>query len=152
MTGLYGRASSDRRVVDCTPDLRFERTPVLSSIRASGEMVQLIFEGSLAGEMLGEYVAQCLAPALKPGDIVIMYNLSSHKVKGVIDPIIAAGATVRYLPPYSPDLNPIELMRSKIKACLRKLKARTKEALEQALVEALDSISRKDILGWFAEH
>ena len=152
MTRLYGRASSDRRVVDCTPDIRFERTTVLSSIRASGEMVPLIFEGSLDGEMFGEYVAQCLAPALKPGDTVIMDNLSSHKVEGVIEPIIAAGATVRYLPPYSPDLNPIELMRSKIKACLRKLKARTKEALEQALVEALDSISRKDILGWFAEH
>ena len=65
-----------------------------------------------------------------------MDNLSSHKVEGVIEPIIAAGATVRYLPPYSPDLNPIELMWSKLKACLRKLKARTKEALEQAMVEA----------------
>ena len=81
-----------------------------------------------------------------------MDNLSSHKVEGVIEPIIAAGATVRYLPPYSPDLNPIELMWSKIKAYLRKLKARTKEALEQALVEALDSIGRTDVLEWFAEH
>ena len=81
-----------------------------------------------------------------------MDNLSSHKVEGVIEPIIAVGATVRYLPPYSPDLNPIELMWSKIKAYLRKLKARTKEDLEQALVEALDSISRTDVLGWFEKN
>ena len=91
--------------------------------------------------MFGEYVAQCLAPTLTQGDIVIMDNLSSHKVEGVIEPIIAVGATVRYLPPYSPDLNPIELMWSKLKACLRKLKARTKEALEQAMVEALNNVS-----------
>ena len=125
MTRLYGRASSHQRVADYTPDIRFERTTVLSSIRASGEMVPLIFEGALDGELFGEYVAQCLAPTLKPGDMVIMDNLSSHKVEGVIDPIIAMGATVCYLPPYSPDLNPIELMWSKIKTYLRKLKART---------------------------
>ena len=93
MTGWYGRASSHQRVVDYTPDIRIERTTVLSSIRASGEMVPLIFEGALDGEMFGKYVAQCLAPSLQPGDIVIMDNLSSHKVEGVIDPIIAAGAT-----------------------------------------------------------
>ena len=151
MTRWYGRASSDQRVVDYTPDIRFERTTVLSSIRASGEMISLIFEGSLDGDMFVEYVAQCLAPTLTKGDIVIMDNLSSHKVEGVIEPIIAAGATVRYLPPYSPDLNPIELMWSKLKTYLRKLKARTKEALEQAMVEALNSISRTDVLGWFAE-
>jgi len=152
MTRLYGRASSHERVVDYTPDIRFERTTVLSSVRVSGEMVPLIFEGSLDGDMFREYIAQCLAPTLEPGDMVIMDNLSSHKVEGVIEPIIAAGATVRYLPPYSPDLNPIELMWSKIKAYLKKMKARTKETLEQALIEALDSISRKDVLAWFAEH
>ena len=81
-----------------------------------------------------------------------MYNLSSHKEEGAIEPILAVGATVRYLPPYSSDLNPIELMWSKFKAYLRKLKARTKEALEQAMVEALDSISRTDVWGWFAEN
>ena len=152
MTRLYGRASSDERVVDYTPDIRFERTTVLSSIRASGEMTPLVFEGALDGELFIKYIVECLVPELKKGDIVIMDNLSSHKVEGVIEPIIAAGATVRYLPPYSPDLNPIEMMWSKIKAYLRKLKARTKEALEQALAEALDSISRTDVLAWFAEY
>ena len=114
-------------------------------------MVPLIFEGALDGDLFREYVSQCLAPALQPGDIVIMDNLSSHKVDGVIEPIIAAGATVRYLPPYSPDLNPIELMWSKIKAYLRKLKARTKDALQKALTEALDNIRPADVLARFAE-
>ena len=152
MTRLYGRASSHQRIVGYTPDIRFERTTVLSSIRASGEMVPLIFEGAFDGELFGEYVAQCLASSLQPGDMVIMDNLSSHTVEGVIDPIIAAGATLLYLPPYIPDLNPIELMWSEIKAYLRKLKTRTKEALEQALVEALDCINQNDVLDWFAEN
>ena len=110
MTRLHGRASSHERVVDYTPDIRFERTTVLSSVRVSGERVPLLFEGSHDGDMLREYIAQCLAPTVEPGDIVIMDNLSSHKVEGVIEPIIVAGATVRYLPSYSPDLNLIELM------------------------------------------
>ena len=86
------------------------------------------------------------------GDIVIMDNLTSHKVNGVIEPIIAAGASVIYLPPYSPDLNPIELMWSKMKAHLRKIKARTKELLEIAIAEALAHITTSDILGWFNEN
>ena len=152
MTRLYGRAVSNERLVDYTPDVRFERTTVLSSVRANGEMVPLIFDGSLNGDIFKEYIAQCLAPTLKAGDIVIMDNLSSHKVEGVTAPIIAAGATLLYLPPYSPDFNPIELMWSKIKAYLRKMKARTKEALEEVLAEALDSITLSDIRAWFDEH
>ena len=81
-----------------------------------------------------------------------MDNLSSHKVAGVIDPIIAAGAKVLYLPPYSPDFNPIEIMWSKMKASLRKAKARTKVLLEVAITEALSSITVSDILAWFAEN
>ena len=149
MTRVYGRGLSNERVVDYTPDVRFERTTVLSSVRADGKIVPLIFEGSLNGELFREYIVQCLVPELKTGDIIVMDNLSSHKVEGVIEPIIAAGATVRYLPPYSPDLNPIELMWSKIKAFLRKVKARTKEALVRALEKALESICQADILAWF---
>jgi len=80
-----------------------------------------------------------------------MDNLTSHKVSGVVEPILAAGASILYLPPYSPDLNPIELMWSKIKAYLRKVKARTSEELSVAIAAALDSVSTKDICGWFAE-
>jgi transposase len=120
-------------------------------LRAGGDTVSLIFEGSLNGELFREYITQCLVPTLKTGDIVVMDNLSSHKAEGIMEPVIAAGATVRYLPPHSPDLNPIEMMWSKIKAYLRKMKARTKELLETAIGDALSLISVSDILGWFAE-
>ena len=152
MTRLYGRSTGSHRVVDYTPDVRFERTTIVSSVRANGEMVPLVFDGSLNGDIFKEYVAKCLEPKLKAGDVVIMDNLSSHKVEGVIDPIIAVGAKVMYLPPYSPDLNPIEMMWSKIKAYLRKAKARTKTLLEVAIAEALNRINVSDILAWFAEN
>jgi len=122
MTRLYGRSTGSDRVADYTPDVRFERTTILSSVRANGDMVPLVFEGSLNGDIFKEYVAKCLAPTLKAGDIVIMDNLSSHKVEGAIDPIIGIGAKVLYLPPYSPDLNPIEMLWSKMKAYLRKVR------------------------------
>ena len=152
MTRLYGRSPSNERIIDYVPDVRFERTSILSSIRANGDMVPLVFEGALNGELFKAYVTECLVPNLHEGDIVIMDNLTSHKVKGVVDPIIAAGANVIYLPPYSPDLNPIEMMWSKVKAYLRKVKARTKESLETAIAEALGYITKSDILAWFAEN
>ena len=152
MTRHYGRGLGGERVVDHTPDVRSERTTILSSVRASGELVPCVFEGSLNGKIFKKYVSEFLVPTLKEGDIVIMDNLSSHKVKGVIEPITAVGAKVVYMPPYSPDLNPIEMMWSKIKAYLRKAKARTKELLEKAMELALNSITVTDILGWFKEN
>lgn len=151
MTRLYGRSPSDERVVDYTPDVRFERTSILSSVRINGDMVPLVYDGALNGELFKAYLIQCLVPTLREGDIVIMDNLTSHKVAGIVDPIIAVGAKVAYLPPYSPDFNPIEMMWSKIKAYLRKVKARSKESLEVAIAEALDCVSVSDILAWFAE-
>ena len=151
MTRLYGRGPSDERVVDYTPDVRFERTSILSSIRTNGDMVPLVFQGALNGDLFKAYISQCLAPTLHKGDIVVMDNLTSHKVIGVIDPILAVGASVIFLPPYSPDFNPIEMLWSKIKAYLRKVKARTSELLETAIVEALDLVSISDILAWFTE-
>ena len=151
MTRLYGRAPSDERVVDYTPDVRFERTSILSSVRLNGDMVPLVYEGALNGDLFKAYVVQFLVPTLEKGDIVIMDNLTSHKVKGVVEPITAAGAKIVYLPPYSPDFNPIEMMWSKIKAYLRKVKARTKELLVKAIAQALDCITTSDILGWFQE-
>jgi transposase len=152
MTRLYGRGPRNERVVDFTPDVRFERTTIMSSIRLNGGMVPLVFEGSLNGEFFKEYIRQCLAPTLQKGDIVIMDNLTSHKVKGVAEFIIAAGASVLYLPPYSPDLNPIEMMWSKIKAHLRKTKARTRELLDDAIAKALYLVSPSDIFAWFHEN
>jgi len=151
MTRLYGRNSSNERVVDYTPDVRFERTSILSSVRANGDLVPLVFEGALNGELFKAYVSQFLAPTLHEGDIVIMDNLTSHKVDGIADIIAAVGASIVYLPPYSPDYNPIEMMWSKIKSYLRKAKARTNELLETAIVEALDRVTVTDILAWFAK-
>ena len=151
MTRLYGRAPRDKRVVDYTPDVRFERTSIISSVRLDGDIVPLVYDGALNGELFKAYINQCLVPTLREGDIVIMDNLTSHKVKGVVEPIIAVGAKVVYLPHYSPDFNPIEMMWSKIKAYLRKIKARTKELLEMAIADALDCISTSDILAWFTE-
>ena len=150
MTRLYGRAFRNERVVDAVPDVRFHRTTILSSVRLDGTIVPCIFEGALNGELFKEYIQQWLAPTLKHGDIVIMDNLSSHKVSGIVEVIENLGAKVVFLPPYSPDLNPIELMWSKLKAILRKLKIRTKELLDDAISFALDSVSSSDILGWFS--
>jgi len=149
MTRLYARAMKSSRVNDYTPDVRFEKTSVISSIRLSGEQAPFMFKGSLNGEMFSAYVREILAPTLKTGDIVILDNLSAHKVKGALDPIYKIGATVLFLPPYSPDYNPIELCWAKMKALLRKLKPRCIEALLMAMKSALDYITDSDIVGWF---
>ena len=150
MTRLYGRASKHERVVEAVPDIRFHRTTILSSVRLDGTTVPLVFEGALNGDIFRAYIIQLLVPSLKAGDIVVMDNLSSHKVNGVVDAIEAVGASVLFLPPYSPDLNPIELMWSKVKAILRKLKIRSKELLDASIALALDSVSTSDIAGWFS--
>jgi transposase len=152
MTRLYGRSTRGKRVDDYVPNARFERTSILSSVRLSGDLVPLVFEGSLNGELFREYVSKCLVPTLQEGDVVIMDNLTAHKVEGIADLILSAGAEVVYLPPYSPDLNPIEMMWSKIKAHLRKTKARTKQSLETAIGKALDFVSKSDIAGWFVKN
>ena len=149
MTRLYGRAAHDKRVAEAVPDTRFHRTTMLSSIRLDGTTIPLVFEGALNGTIFRAYVEQLLVPSLQPGDIVVMDNLSSHKVSGVVEAIQGVGATVLFLPPYSPDLNPIELMWSKIKAILRKLKVRAKQLLDEAIAFAFDCISASDISGWF---
>ena len=149
MTRLYGRAPKNQRVIDFVPDTRFCSTTVLSSIRLEGTIVPCVFEGALNGKIFVSYIEQFLAPTLKEGDIVIMDNLSSHKVKGVAEAIEKAGAKILYLPPYSPDLNPIEMMWSKVKALLRKAKVRAKEHLSSAIADALRSVALSDIYGWF---
>jgi len=152
MTRLYARAASNERVVDYTPDVRFERTSLLSSVRLSGETVPLVFRGSLNGEFFKEYISVFLVPTLNKGDIVIMDNLTAHKVQGVTELIEAAGASVLYLPLYSPDLNPVELMWSKVKAYLRKVRATTYDALVTSIANAIDLVVHSDIMGWFNQN
>lgn len=151
MTRLYGRAKGEERVVDYIPDVRFDRVSILSSVRLNGELVPFTFSGTLNGSLFLGYVEKFLVPTLREGDIVIMDNASSHKVKGVAEAIESKGAFVMYLPTYSPDLNPIEKMWSKIKAYLRKVKARTLDTLNGALKAALDTITISDIKAWFVE-
>ena len=149
MTRLYGWAETSERVFDYMPDVRFERTSVISAIGLRGINAPIAFRGALNGDFFRAYVEQALAPTLMPGDIVIMDNLSSHKVDGALQPIYDRGATVRFLPPYSPDYNPIELAWSKIKAILKQLKARTHEDLQSALKTAMDALTPQDIKNWF---
>lgn len=111
----------------------------------------MVIEGATDAEVFVQYTRQVLTPHLRPGDIVVMDNLSPHKVPAVKAAIESCGATVWFLPPYSPDFNPIEKMWSKIKAYLRKVKARTSETLVAAIREALRSVTVSDVLGWFQE-
>ena len=149
MTRLYGRAFGEERVIDYIPDVRFDRLSILSSMRLDGTMVPLTYTGTLNGELFLAYIKEFLTPTLKVGDIVIMDNASPHKVKGVVEAIEEKGAYVLWLPTYSPDLNPVEQLWSKVKAYLRKVKARTLDSIYVALKDALDSISLADIAAWF---
>ena len=149
MTRLYGRAPRGHRGRDSVPSGRWESTTLIAAVGCDGPKAPWVFRGALDGDMFNVYVEHVLAPTLGPGDILVMDNLSTHKNKIAREMILATGAIIWDLPPYSPDLNPIEKMWSKIKAHLRKRKARTSEELLEAIADALTQISTKDIEGWF---
>ncbi|MCM1316367.1 MAG: IS630 family transposase [Alistipes senegalensis] len=150
MTRYYGRAKGKKRVYDYVPAKRIKRTTLLSSVRLDGTLAYTFFQGALTGKIFLDYIRNILVPTLNKGDIVIMDNLSCHKVKGVAEAIENAGATVLYLPPYSPDLNPIEMMWSKIKSLLRTWKARSSEVLNQFIEKALSAVTTENIDHWFS--
>jgi transposase len=133
MARRYGRAPRGQRALDAVPHGHWKTTTVVAALRADGITAPLVLDGAINGESFLAYVRQFLAPALRPGDVLVMDNLPSHKVAGVREAIEAAGATLRYLPPYSPDLNPIEQVFAKLKALLRSEAARTVEALWAAI-------------------
>ena len=149
MTRLRGRAKGGARVLGATPCGHWATTTMISSIRSDGKTACLSVDGPTTSWVFREYVRQILTPTLRPGDIVILDNLSSHKDKESLALIAAQGAEVRFLPPYSPDLNPIEKMWSKVKEDLRSAKARTREALDSAIGVALARITVDDATGWF---
>ena len=149
MVRRYGRAKNKNRVNDYAPINTPKKTTLVSSVRLDGTQAYEFFQGSLNGKNFLSYVKNTLIPTLKKGDIVVMDNLSCHKVKGVKEAIEEAGASVLYLPPYSPDFNPIEMMWSKIKALLRNWKTDTPELLHSVIPDAFSSISVSDISGWF---
>lgn len=149
MTRLYGQAKRGQRVIDYVPDGRWESWTMLGALTASGEVLMRTDPGGTDVATMTTYVTECLAPTLGAEEVVVMDNLSAYKHPDVGSAIEAPGEKVRFLPRYSPDLNPIELMCSKIKTYLRKAKARTTETLILAIREALETITAEDALGWF---
>ncbi len=123
---------------------------MISSIRRDGSTAAMTVDGATTSEVFRAYVQHILAPTLRPGDIVVLDNLSPHKDKAALALIEQAGAEVRFLPPYSPDFNPIEKMWSKVKTLLRSAKARTDDALLTAIGVALAKVTAQDAEGWFA--
>ena len=123
---------------------------MLACLSLSGISAPMTIDGAVDSLVFLAYVEQVLCPTLCEGDVVVMDNLSAHKVKGVRELIEAKGARLIYLPPSSPDLNPIEKCWSKIKTSLRAAKARSRQALEKALKQALELITEEDAAGWFA--
>ena len=149
MTRLYGRAPRGERLVAAVPHGHWKTSTFIAGLRQDGIVAPYILDGPVDGEHFLAYVEQVLAPTLAPGDIVIMDNLASHKVKGVRAAIQDVGATLIYLPPYSPDLNPIENIFAKIKTFLRKRATRTVGALWEAISDARLIVSAQDAANCF---
>jgi len=148
MTRLYGRGPSNERVNGYVPDVRFERTSIMGALGQDGIVAPLTYKGTPDGELFALYVKKCLAPAMETGGTLILDNLSAHKVKGALQPLIDKGINVVFLPAYSQDFNPIEHAWSKMKAELRRAKARTADKLVPAIAKALDGITPKDAEAW----
>jgi transposase len=150
MTRLRGRAPRGQRVHGSAPHGHWNVTTLLGALRWDGSTACLAIEGATDTEVFAAYVREILCPTLQPGDVVVMDNLAPHKDPAVLELIAQRGAAVRFLPAYSPDLNPIEKMWSKVKGALRSLEARTQPSLHQAISLALSKITRQDAVNWFA--
>ncbi len=149
MTRTYGRSLLGTRLVEKTPCGRWQTTTFLGALRATGFIAPLTVEGAINGLLFRSWIEQHLAPALLPGDIVVMDNLSSHKVIGIREAIEKVGAELRYLPPYSPDLNPIELAFSKFKKLLRDGAERTVDKLWTLCGRVLDEFTEHECRNYF---
>jgi len=150
MTRRYGRAPRGKRCIDSAPHGHWETTTFVGALRRRRLTAPMVTDGPMDGERFLAYVRQFLCPTLQPGDAVILDNLSSHKVAGVEEAITAIGATVLFLPPYSPDLNPIEKFFSKLKARLRKAAKRDLDALWKEIGEVLNTLSPSECTNFFA--
>lgn len=151
MSRLYGRGKSHERVKSYAPFNKGVRVTMIAAVGVEGVKAASFGEWHVDGEIFLQFIQECLVPALEPGQVVLMDNLSVHKVSGVQQAIEAVGARLVYLPPYSPDLSPIELAWSKIKTYLRKKSARTFDELKSAICEAFAEITQTDLQAWF-EH
>ena len=149
MTRLYGRCVDGRRIHEATPGGNWKILTILAAMRLGGVHAAMTIEEPTDADIFLAYVEQVLCPTLGIGDVVVLDNLSSHKVKGVRELIQARGAEVLYLPPYSPDLNPIEKAWAKIKEYLRSIRARNQEDLDQGITKALALITADNAEAWF---
>jgi len=149
MTRWRGRSPGGQRLVAHIPQGHYQTSSLISWVRLAGPSAPWLFEGAMNGEMFLAWVREGLVPTLQKGDLVIMDNLATHKVQGVREAIEAAGARLLYLPPYSPDFNPIENMWSKIKQILRSLAPRAQDELIKTAKTAFNAISTADCHGFF---
>ena len=149
MTRLRGRALRGVRVIDKVPHGHWMTTTLIAALGLNGIRCAAVADGPVNADVFQLFVEQVLGPELRPGDIVVMDNLSSHKGARIRELIESRGAYLRYLPPYSPDLNPIEMVFSKIKQLLRSLGARTQEALWNAMQSVLDTVTPTDAANCF---
>ncbi len=151
MTREYARGLRSERVKGCVPRNRGTVTTMLGAMGLDGVRAMMTVEGATDAEVFEAFVTHLLVPKLKPGNIVVLDNVGAHKPAGALARIRAAGARVLFLPPYSPNLNPIECCWSKVKAFLRKFEALTVAALDAAIAKATELITPEDARGWF-EH
>ena len=149
MTRLYGRAPRGERIYEYVPDARYKRVSVLSTIRVNGESNPFVYSGTLNGFLFAQYIWECVVPTLKPYDILIMDCLSSHTMKIISEMVESVGANVVYLPPYSPDFNPIETIFAQIKDDLRSQKPRSVEAICDSLSYAFYSLTPEQLQNHF---
>ena len=150
MARLYGRGPRGERVVGAVPAGHWKVATFVAGLRADGLVAPMVIEGAMNGAAFLAYVEQALAPTLSRGDVVVLDNLGSHKVAGVREAVEARGASLLYLPPYSPDLNPIEQAFAKLKALLRKAAARTLEALVDAVGGSLGRFAPAECANYLA--
>ena len=148
-TRLYGRAVGGARTTEAVPRNYGASTSIISTLGVTGVEATMTIEGSVDTTVFNEYCQQILRPTLKVGDIIVLDNLAAHRASRIEEITAECRARVIWLPPYSPDFSPIELMWSKVKAGLRKIKARTQAELEKALAGALETVTVSDCRNWF---
>ena len=150
MARRYGRAPRGQRLRSSVPHGHWKTTTFIGGLRLTGMTAPMVLDGPMTGAWFQAYVEQVLAPTLKPGDIVILDNLAAHKIEGARTAVEAVGARLLFLPPYSPDLNPIENAFAKLKALLRKAAARTVDQLWEAIAQIIQTYSPAECANYFS--
>ena len=150
MTRLSGWGPRGERLIDAVPHGSWKTTTFLAGLRNDGVIAPLVVEGPVTGAVFRAYIEQMLAPTLRRGDVIVMDNVATHRVSGIREAITAAGASLLYLPSYSPDLNPIEQLFAKLKALLRQAAARSRDTPWAAIATVLDTITPAECRNYLA--